>query len=135
MKFIKYFRENLNNPFEEYADYFVEFLDDSKYDVNFYEYEIEININYNKRELYYNRERKIIGYFDKENVRFENDKIGHIYRYSKKSKETLELTDKLEDALLKLSNFSKHDVGYFRINTNSIKIILGQERLDLHQKY
>jgi hypothetical protein len=135
MKFIRYFNESLESPFEKYANYFVDFLDDSRYDINFSEDEIIIKINYNKRELYNNRGRKIIGFFDKENVRFENDKIGPIYSYSKKSKDTLDITDKLEDALLKLANFSKHSVGYFRINSNSIKIILGQENLDLYNRY
>jgi hypothetical protein len=136
MKYIKYFKESFETPFEEYANYFVDFLDDSKrYEIKFSEYEIFIKINYSKRELFYNRSRRIIGYFDKESVRFENDKIGPIYRVSKKSKDTLYITDKLEDSLLKLANFSRHNVGYVKIGTDVIRIILGQKNLDNYLKY
>jgi hypothetical protein len=128
MKHLKLF-ENFEDT---YNDILVDFKDNpNRFNVNIdNENVISIEVYYSKMKAD-TRNRKLKGYFDNTNVKIYNNNIGPIYDRLKKSEDTLDLIDRIEDVVLKLANFTEHKVGFFTLIGKYIIIYLGQRILDI----
>lgn len=128
MRYIKLF-ENFN---ESYNDILVDFIENDRFKINI------VNRNMISIDISYIRptseiiNRNIVGYFDTRNIRLHNNTTGPIYDRLKKSSDTLDIIDRIEDVVLKFTNFTDNKVGYFILVGDKIRIYLGQRLLDIH---
>lgn len=128
MKYIKIF-ENFE---DSYNDILVEFIENDKFSINIVNKNmISINISYSKptSEII---NRNIIGYFDTNSIRLHNNTKGPVYYRLKKSQDTLDIINSIEDVVLKFTNFTDSKVGHFILIGDKIRIYLGQRLLDIH---
>ncbi len=130
MRYIKLF-ENFE---DSYNDILIDFIDNSRFNVKIQnENIISIDISYSKKEMTSEIvNRRFVGYFDTKRISISNNNLGPIYDRLKKSEDTLDLVNRLEDVVLKLTNFTEHKVGYFTIVGNRVNIYLGQRLVDIH---
>lgn len=130
MKYLKLF-ESYNKS--ELKELLVDILDKpNKYvivgDDNFEKNIIEFKIVNKRKPTSENLNRCITGYFRKgHKPELISNKVGYLYEYMYKSRDTIEVVADVEDFCLKVCNFTEYDYCYFKLSGMTLKIFLGRE--------